>query len=349
MRRKTRVVKIGNIFIGGDFPIRVQSMTKVDTKDLNATIEQIKLLENAGCEIVRVAVPDSKSANNISMIKKQTKIPIVADIHFDYKLALKAIENGVDKLRINPGNIGNREKVKVIVSACKERKIPIRIGVNSGSLEKNINGNTLEEKMINSALKHIKILEDLGFFDIVISLKSTDVLTTVKAYELLAKDVDYPFHIGITEAGTVLTGAVKSAIGISMLLKSGIGDTIRVSLSSKPVDEVKVAYTILKTLNLRKDSLPEIISCPTCGRCEIDLINLATKIEDIAFNIKKPLKIAVMGCAVNGPGEAKEADIGVAAGKKIGLIFVKGKIIKKVKEEKIEKAIEEEIKKYEMV
>lgn len=333
-RRKTNKVWVGKVPIGGDAPISVQSMTKTDTLDVSATVKQIRRLENVGCEIIRVAVPDMESALVLSKIKSQIKIPLVADIHFDYRLALKAIDVGVDKLRINPGNIGAEWKVKEIVKSAKERKIPIRIGVNAGSLPRDLLVKYKKPSppaLVGAALRQVRILEEMDFNDIVISLKSFDVPTTVEAYQLISKKTNYPLHLGITEAGLPLTGSVRSALGIGLLLVQGIGDTIRISLTADPVEEVKVAYEILKSLNLREHG-PTIISCPTCGRCEIDLISLTKEVERKLKNIHAPLKIAVMGCVVNGPGEARDADVGIAGGKGYGLIFRKGKEVGKVKE-----------------
>lgn len=334
--RKTREIKIGNLFIGGDNPVIIQSMTNTFTKDVKATVNQILELEKAGCEMVRVTVNNDEAAEAIKDIKKRIHIPLVADIHFDYKLALKAIENGVDKLRINPGNIGDDEKIRLVVEKAKEYKIPIRIGVNSGSIEKKIlekYGKPTADGMVESAMYHIALLEKYDFHDIVVSLKASNVQMMIEAYRKISKIIDYPLHLGVTEAGTAFQGTVKSSIGIGSLLIDGIGDTIRVSLTENPVEEIKVAKEILKVLGLRKGI--EIISCPTCGRTEIDLITLAKKVEKEFGNIDKNIKIAVMGCVVNGPGEAKEADYGVAGGKGVGLIFKKGEILKKVREDEI--------------
>src|SRR6056297_821109 len=322
-------------------------MTNTRTKNIASTVRQIKRLEENGCEIIRVAVPDMESARVLAKIKNDISIPLIADIHFDYKLALLSIKEGIDGLRINPGNIGNRENVQAVVREAQKAKIPIRIGVNSGSLEKGIlaeYGHPTAEAMVKSALNHIKMLEDNNFYDIVISLKSTDVLTTINAYTKLAKNVDYPLHIGITEAGTESTGTVKSAIGIGSLLLKGLGDTIRVSLTGDPVNEVKVGWKILKSLKIRQKG-PEIISCPGCGRTRIDLNRIANEVEKKTANIDKNITIAVMGCAVNGPGEAREADIGIAGGKGEGLIFKKGEPLKKVKEGRLVQALMEEIDK----
>lgn len=346
-RRKTRVVKIGNVLIGGDNPIAIQSMCNTKTSDVDATVKQILELEAAGCEIIRVAVPDMKAAEAIAEIKKQIHIPLVADIHFDYRLALKAIESGVDKLRINPGNIGGEDRVKAVVEAAKAKKIPIRIGVNSGSLEKDIlekYGEVTPEGLVESALRHVRILEKLDFHDIVISIKASNVPFSLATYSLLSKEVDYPIHLGITESGTEWSGTIKSAVGIGAILAMGIGDTIRVSLTGSTVEEVKVAKAILKDLGLRKFGI-EFVSCPTCGRTSIDLIDLANKVEEKCRNINKDIKVAVMGCAVNGPGEAREADIGIAGGNGYGLIFKKGEILKKLPENELLDALMEEIEK----
>lgn len=334
--RKTREIKIGNLYIGGENPIIIQSMTNTPTEDVEKTVAQIKELEKAGCELVRVTVNTEKAAEAIKEIKKQINIPLVADIHFDYKLALKAMENGIDKLRINPGNIGDDEKVRLVVEKAKELNVPIRIGVNSGSVEKKIlekYGRVTADGMVESAMYHVNLLEKYGFNNIIISLKASNVKMMVDAYRKISDLVDYPLHLGVTEAGTEFQGTVKSAIGIGSLLVDGIGNTIRVSLTENPVEEIKVAKEILKVLGLREGV--EIVSCPTCGRTQIDLIGLAKKVEKEFGNIEKNIKIAVMGCVVNGPGEAKEADIGVAGGKGEGLLFKKGEIVKKVKEEEI--------------
>ncbi len=336
-RKKTRVINIGGVKIGGDNPIAIQSMCNTDTRDAIATINQINELEKNGCEIIRVAVPDMTAAQAIKDIKKNINIPLVADIHFDYKLALEAIENGVDKLRINPGNIGGEDKVRAVAEACKNKGIPIRIGVNSGSLEKDIlekYGRVTPEGLVESALRHVEILERNNFSDIAISIKASDVQFTAKAYSILSEKVDYPLHLGITESGTIHSGTIKSSVGIGLILGMGIGDTIRVSLTGSPVEEVRVAKGILKALGLRKFGV-EFVSCPTCGRTEIDLISIANEVEKRCSNIDKNIKVAVMGCVVNGPGEAREADIGIAGGKGVGLIFKKGEIIKKVNESEL--------------
>ena len=347
MRRNTIVVPCGNRYIGGQHPITIQSMTTTDTRDVKATIKQIQSLEVAGCDIVRVAVPNMEAAKVLGQIKSKISIPIVADIHFDYRLALESINQGVDGLRLNPGNIGNKDRVREVVKKAKERDIKIRIGVNAGSLEKSLlekYGRPTAEAMVESALTHVKILEDMEFSNIVISLKASDIHLTVDAYRLIAGKVNYPLHLGITEAGTIWGGTIKSSIGIGALLLSGIGDTIRVSLTGDPVEEVKVGKEILKSLGIAKNEIT-IISCPTCGRCQINLINLAKEIEEKVKNIKKPIKLAIMGCAVNGPGEAKDADIGIAGGIDSALLFKKGKIIKKVPEKEIVKVFMEEIEK----
>ncbi len=334
MRRKTRVVKIGDVPVGGDNPIVVQSMTNTDTRNVEATVHQIKELEAAGCELVRVAVVDMQAAEAIARIVPQINIPLIADIHFDYRLALKSIEAGAKGLRINPGNIGERKRVQEIVKRCQERDIPIRIGVNAGSLERRLldkYGEVCAAALVESAREHIKILEDMAFYNIKVSLKSSSVLMTVEAYQLLSQQVDYPLHVGVTEAGTLERGLVKSALGIGLLLYQGIGDTIRVSLTADPVEEVWAAYEILRNLGLRNRG-PELISCPTCGRSEIDLIGLAKAVDEKIKYLPDPIKIAVMGCVVNGPGEAREADVGIAGGRGVGLLFRRGEIVKKVPE-----------------
>lgn len=346
-RKMTRQISIDDVKIGGGAPISVQSMTNTKTTDTNATVAQIKALVDAGCDIVRVAVPDMSAAENIYNIKNQVDVPLVADIHFDYRLALKAIEQGIDALRINPGNIGDEERVKAVVEAAKIRNIPIRIGVNAGSLDKKLlakYGKVTAEALVESALEHIRILEKLNFYDIKISLKAHDVPLTLDAYRLMSETVDYPLHLGITEAGTVNTGIIKSAVGIGALLAEGIGDTFRISLTGDPVNEVKVANEILKALGL-KEYGPTLISCPTCGRCNIDLPSIAEKVEQRLSGITKPIKVAVMGCVVNGPGEARDADIGIAGGKGEGLVFCKGEVINKVPEDKLVDALFEELDK----
>lgn len=333
--------------IGGGAPISVQSMTNTDTRDPAATIGQINRLADAGCELVRIAVPDDDAAMRVGEIKRAINIPLIVDIHFDYRLALKSLEQGADCLRINPGNIGARWKVEEVVKAAKAKGAPIRIGVNAGSLERELlekHGGPKPEAMVESALGHVRILEELDFHETKISLKASNVRLTVEAYRMLAGKVDYPFHIGISEAGTRWAGTVKSAVGLGVLLYDGIGDTMRVSLTDDPVEEVKVAYEILKVLRLR-DAGPELISCPTCSRCEIDLIGIATEVEKELATMKKNIKVAVMGCVVNGPGEAREADIGLAGGKGVGLIFRKGEIVRKVKESEMKEALMEEARK----
>jgi (E)-4-hydroxy-3-methylbut-2-enyl-diphosphate synthase len=332
-RRKTRELFVGNVGIGGDNPIRVQSMCNTDTRDAISTIDQIKALAEAGCEIVRVAVPDMDAANVLARIRKESPVPLVADIHFDYRLALAAIEAGIDGLRINPGNIGDEKRVDAVVSAAKDRRIPIRIGVNGGSLSKKLlakYGGPTPEAMVESALEHVAMLEKRNFNDIKISLKSSSVLNTIAAYRLLSEKVDYPQHVGITEAGTLVRGAVKSAVGLGILFWEGLGDTMRVSLTHDPVAEVGVAWEILRSLGLRERG-PEIVSCPTCGRTEINLIGLAQDVEEKLRGIEDVFTVAVMGCVVNGPGEAREADIGIAGGRGLGIIFRKGEVIRKVK------------------
>ncbi len=346
-RKNTRTVNIGGVKIGGDNPIAIQSMCNTDTRDVKATVEQIKALEKAGCEIARVAVPDMEAAEAVKDIVKGINIPLVADIHFDYRLAIKAMDGGVDKLRINPGNIGSEDRIKAVAEKAKERHIPIRIGVNSGSLEKDIlekYGKVTSEGLVESALKHAAILERLDFYDIVISIKASDVSRSIDTYSLLSSKVDYPLHVGITEAGTVWGGTVKSAVGLGAILSRGIGDTVRVSLTGDPVEEVKAAKEILKALGLRRFGI-EFVSCPTCGRTSIDLIGIANMVEKRCSNINKSIKVAVMGCAVNGPGEAREADIGIAGGHGMGLIFKKGEIIKKVKEADLVDELMKEIEK----
>ena len=333
----SRVVKVGNLLIGGGNPVVIQSMTNTTTSNVEATVAQIKKLESVGCQMVRMTINNEEAAKAIGEIKKRVSIPLCADIHFDYKLALLAIENGIDKLRINPGNIGSDENIKAVVEKAKEKNIPIRIGVNSGSIEKYIlekYGKPTADGMVESAMYHINLLEKNGFEDIVISLKASNVKMMVDAYRKISKLVDYPLHLGVTEAGTAFQGTVKSAIGIGSLLVDGIGDTIRVSLTEDPVEEIKVAKEILKVLGLI-DTGVEIVSCPTCGRTEIDLIGLAKKVEKEFENEKRKIKIAVMGCVVNGPGEAREADYGVAGGKGVGVLFKKGQVVKKVDESEI--------------
>lgn len=347
-RTKTRPIVVGNVKIGGQNKVVIQSMTNTKTKDVENTVKQIKELEKVGCEIIRVACLDIEDAKAIKQIKEQINIPIVADIHFDYKIALEAINSGVNKIRINPGNIGSEEKVKAVVEACRKNNIPIRIGVNAGSLEKELlekYGKPTAEAMVESAKKHVEILEKLEFYDIAISLKASNLDLCVEAYEKASKEFNYPLHLGITEAGTEFSGTIKSSIGLGLLLKQGIGDTLRVSLSDDPVKEIKVAKEILKNCNLYT-GVPTLVSCPTCGRTQIDLIPIAKEIEEFLQTINSDITVAVMGCAVNGPGEAREADIGIAGGIKEGLLFKKGEIIKKVKEEELVKVLKEEILKY---
>lgn len=344
-REETRSFKVGNLTLGGNNHVIIQSMCNTKTKDIEATIKQILNLEEAGCEMVRVAVFDQEDAKAISKIKSHIHIPLIADIHFDYKLALLAIENGIDKIRINPGNIGSIDKVKAVVEACQTKHIPIRIGVNSGSIEKDIlekYGKPTAQGMIESAKKHIDILESLDFYDYAISLKSSNTLLTIEAYKLASETFDCPLHIGVTEAGTRLGGTIKSSLGIGTLLYEGIGNTIRVSLSDDPVEEIKVAKTLLKELDLIKN-VPTLVSCPTCGRIQYDLIPIANEMEDFLNTIHADITVAIMGCAVNGPGEAKHADIAIAGGVKEGLLIKKGEIIRKVKQEDMVNVLKEEI------
>ena len=344
-RNNTKVVKIGDRKIGGGNPILIQSMTNTKTQDVEATVAQILELERAGCEIIRCTVPDMEAAKALAEIKKRISIPLVADIHFDYKMAIAAMENGADKIRINPGNIGSEERVKAVVDVAKERNIPIRIGVNSGSLEKHLvekyHGVTAEG-IVESALDKVRIIEDLGYDNLVVSIKSSDVLMCVKAHEILADKTPYPLHVGITESGTIQSGNIKSAIGLGIILNQGIGDTIRVSLTGNPVEEIKSAKLILRTLGLRKGGI-EVVSCPTCGRTQIDLIGLANKVEKMVEDYPLDIKVAVMGCVVNGPGEAKEADIGIAGGIGEGLLIKKGEIIRKVPESELLSVLKEEL------
>lgn len=345
LREETRSVQVGNLTIGGNNHVVIQSMCNTKTKYVEATIKQINALQQAGCELVRVAVFDKEDAYAIKEIKKGIHIPLVADIHFDYKLALIAIESGIDKVRINPGNIGSIEKVKAVVDACKKKHIPIRIGVNGGSLEKDIlekYGEPTPEGMVESAMKHVKILEDLDFHDIVISLKSSNTMLTIKAYELASKTFPYPLHVGVTEAGTALGGTIKSSLGIGTLLYEGIGNTIRVSLSDDPVEEIKVAKILLKELGLLK-GVPTLVSCPTCGRIQYDLIPIAKEMEDFLKDIHLDITVAIMGCAVNGPGEARHADIGIAGGVGEGLLIKHGEIVKRVKQEDMVQTLKDEI------
>lgn len=346
-RKRTKKIHVGEVPVGSGAPVSVQSMTKTDTRDPDATIAQIQELERAGCEIIRLAVPDLRAARALGTIRKGVAIPIIADIHFDHRLALEAIAQGVNALRINPGNIGSRNNVKKVVRAAAERSIPIRIGVNAGSLEKPLlkkYGHPTPEALVESAEGHIRLLEALDFTEIKVSLKASDVPSTVAAYRLFSKRFRYPLHIGISEAGPAFTGTVKSAVGLGMLLSQGIGDTMRVSLTADPVEEVRVAWEILKSLGLRKRG-PEIVSCPTCGRCQIQLRGIAEEVESRLFRMKKPVKVAVMGCVVNGPGEAREADVGIAGGKGVGILFKKGKIVRKVAEDDLLDALMEEVEK----
>ncbi|MCP1110240.1 flavodoxin-dependent (E)-4-hydroxy-3-methylbut-2-enyl-diphosphate synthase [Ohessyouella blattaphilus] len=345
IREHTKEVRIGNVVIGGGHPVAIQSMTNTKTEDAQGTVAQIKRLEAAGCEIVRVAVPTMEAARAIKEIKSQIAIPLVADIHFDYRLALAAIENGADKIRINPGNIGDEKRVQEVVEAAKRVGIPIRIGVNSGSLEKHIlekYGKVTPVGLVESALEKVRLIENMGYDNLVISIKSSDVMLCAKAHELIAKETNYPLHVGITEAGTLFAGNIKSAVGLGIILSQGIGDTIRVSLTGDPVEEIKSAKLILKTLGLRTGGVT-VVSCPTCGRTQIDLIGLAEKVEALVADMPLDIKVAVMGCVVNGPGEAREADIGIAGGDGVGLIIKKGEVVKKVKEELLLKELEEEL------
>lgn len=345
IRKNTRKFKIGDIYIGGDSPVTIQSMTNTDTRDVEATVSQILRLEEAGCEIIRCAVLDMEASDALSKIVKQIHIPLVADIHFDYKLALNSINNGVSALRINPGNIGSMERVKAVAEAAIAKGIPIRIGVNSGSVEKDLlqsYGKVCPEALVESALRHVDILEKLKFNDIVISIKSSNVIQMIESYRLISSKVNYPLHIGVTEAGTIWRGTIKSSIGIGSLLSEGIGDTIRVSLTGDPIEEIKVGKEILKAIGYNNNGV-EFISCPTCGRTQIDLVKIAEEVEKKLQNLNKHVKVAVMGCAVNGPGEAREADIGIAGGNGEGLIFKHGTIIKKVKEEALVEELIKEI------
>lgn len=346
MRKQKRIVNIGGVKIGGDNPVAIQSMCNTDTRDVKATVNQIHELENAGCEIIRVAVPDMVAAKAVADIKKQIHIPLVVDIHFDYRLALECMKNGADKVRINPGNIGDRDRVKQVVEMAKEREIPIRIGVNGGSLERELlqkYGGVTADALVESAMGHVAILDELNFNNVVVSIKISDVPKMLCAYRKFNEISDIPLHIGVTESGTLKGGTVKSAVGIGALLAEGIGDTMRVSLTANPVEEIYAAYDIQKVLGMRKTGA-EIVSCPTCGRTQLDLISIANEVEKRAANIDKPIKIAVMGCAVNGPGEAREADIGIAGGKGEGLIFKKGEIIKKVPQDSLVDELMKEIK-----
>ncbi len=336
-RETTKVIHIGDKVIGGGNPILIQSMTNTKTTDVKATVEQIKKLEDAGCDIIRCAVPTMEAAEALADIKKEINIPLVADIHFDYRLAIAAMEHGADKIRINPGNIGSKDRIQAVIDVASKRNIPIRVGVNSGSLEKEIvekNGGVTAEGIVESAIDKVRIIEDMGYDNLVVSIKSSDVLMCVKAHELISNEINYPLHVGITESGTVISGNIKSSIGLGLILNQGIGDTIRVSLTGDPIEEIKSAKLILRTLGLRKGGI-EIVSCPTCGRTQIDLISLANQVENMVQDFSLDIKVAVMGCVVNGPGEAKEADIGIAGGIGEGLIIKKGEIVKKVPEDQL--------------
>lgn len=350
-RDNTKKIKIGDRYIGGGNPILIQSMTNTRTEDVDATVAQILKLEKAGCEIIRSTVPTEEAAKAISEIKKRIHIPIVADIHFDYRMAIMAIENGADKIRINPGNIGSRDRIKAVVECAREHNVPIRVGVNSGSLEKDIiarYGGVTAEGLVESALDKVQIIEDMGYDNLVVSIKSSDVMMCVKAHEIIAGKCIYPLHVGITEAGTLYSGNIKSAIGLGLILGQGIGDTIRVSLTGDPAEEIRSAKIILKTLGLRKGGI-EVVSCPTCGRTKINLIALADKVEKMVQNYDLDIKVAVMGCAVNGPGEAKEADIGIAGGDGEGLLIKKGQIVKKVPEDGLLDCLKEELDNWERI
>ncbi len=346
MRRdETKQIQIGSVTIGGGNPVAIQSMTNTKTEDVQATVAQILALEKAGCEIIRCAVPTMEAAEALREIKKEIHIPLVADIHFDYRLAIAAIENGADKIRINPGNIGSRERIQAVVDKAKEYQVPIRVGVNSGSLEKELvekYGKVTAEGLVESALDKVRLIEEMGYDKLVVSIKSSDVLMCVRAHELIADVCPYPLHVGITESGTVTAGNIKSSIGLGLILHQGIGDTIRVSLTGDPVEEIRSAKLILKTLGLRKGGI-EVVSCPTCGRTKIDLIGLANQVEQMVEDIPLDIKVAVMGCVVNGPGEAKEADIGIAGGIGEGLLIKKGEIVKKVKEEELLETLRQEL------
>ncbi|MBI4228106.1 MAG: flavodoxin-dependent (E)-4-hydroxy-3-methylbut-2-enyl-diphosphate synthase [Deltaproteobacteria bacterium] len=353
MRGTTRQISLGRVKVGGGSPVTVQSMTKTDTRDIRATVDEIKRLEVAGCDIVRLAVPDLDAAKGLGAIKNQVTIPIISDIHFDYRLALEAIDQGVDGMRINPGNIGSRTRIKAVVDAVKQRNIPIRIGVNSGSLEKDIlrkYGSPTAEALAESALRHVQILEDMDFGDIKISVKSTDVMKMIESYRIIAERTDYPLHLGVTEAGTIKMGTIKSSIGIGTLLAEGIGDTIRVSLTGDPVEEVSVGIDILRSLGLRKNGI-EIVSCPGCGRLEIDLMRLVREAELRISNIDlpRPVKVAILGCVVNGPGEASEADIGIAGGRGKGMLYKDGRLIRSFKENQLVDELVKELEKFDSV
>jgi len=344
-RRIAREVRIGDRVIGGAAPILIQSMTNTKTDDVKATVSQIRALEAAGCDIIRCAVPDMAAAEAVSEIKKEISIPLVADIHFDYRLAIASMENGADKIRINPGNIGGMDRIKAVTDCARERNIPIRVGVNSGSLEKEIlekYGRVTAEGLVESALDKVRIIEDLGYDNLVISIKSSDVMMCVKAHELIAEKTDHPLHVGITEAGTVYSGNIKSAVGLALILSQGIGDTIRVSLTGDPLLEIRTAFEILRNLGIRKGGI-EVVSCPTCGRTEIDLIGLAERVSEMVLAYPYDIKVAVMGCVVNGPGEAREADLGIAGGKGVGLLIKKGEVVRKVPENELLAALKEEL------
>lgn len=347
-RRKSRQIRIGRVAVGGDAPISVQSMTKTDTRDIRATLSQIKRLERAGCDIVRLAIPDREAVGALGEIRKQVSLPLVADIHFDYRLAISSVNKGVDALRINPGNIGSKEKVKEVVRAARDRGIPIRIGVNSGSLEKGLLrkfGGATPAAMVESVLRHVRILEDLDFQLIKISLKASDIIRTVEAYKLMAEKVDYPFHAGITEAGSLIPGSVKSSAGLALLLSLGLADTIRVSLTAPPEEEVRVGFLILSSLGLRWRG-PNIISCPTCGRCEVDLLKIVSRVEKGLSRVKRNINVALMGCMVNGPGEAREADIGLACGRRGAVVFKKGKVFRRLKKNELISEFIKEIREF---
>ncbi|WP_334145236.1 flavodoxin-dependent (E)-4-hydroxy-3-methylbut-2-enyl-diphosphate synthase [Muricomes intestini] len=345
LRENTKEIKIGDVVIGGNHPVAIQSMTNTKTEDVEATVSQILKLEAAGCEIIRCAVPTMEAALALKEIRSKIHIPLVADIHFDYRLAIAAIENGADKIRINPGNIGSEERLRTVVEKAKEYQVPIRVGVNSGSLEKQLvekYGGVTAEGLAESALDKVDMIEKMGYENLVVSIKSSDVMMCVKAHELIAERCPYPLHVGITEAGTVYSGNVKSSVGLGIILYEGIGNTIRVSLTGDPAEEIKTAKLILKTLGLRRGGI-EVVSCPTCGRTKIDLIRLATQVENMVADFPLDIKVAVMGCAVNGPGEAKEADIGIAGGDGVGLLIKKGEIVKKVKEEELLETLRQEL------
>lgn len=349
LRQNTKEVRIGDVVIGGKHPVAIQSMTNTRTEDIKGTVEQIRRLEAAGCEIVRCTVPTLEAAEALKEIKKKIRIPLVADIHFDYRMAIAAIENGVDKIRINPGNIGTEERLRAVVEKAKEYQVPIRVGVNSGSLEKTLlekYGGVTAEGIVESALDKVRMIEDMDYDNLVVSIKSSDVMMCVKAHERIAKQCPYPLHVGITEAGTVYSGNIKSSVGLGIILYEGIGNTIRVSLTGDPVEEIRSAKLILRTLGLRKGGI-EVVSCPTCGRTRIDLIGLANQVELMAQEFPLDIKVAVMGCVVNGPGEAKEADIGIAGGKGEGLLIKKGEIVRKVKEEELLETLRQELQNWE--